>query len=175
MCSLLHYSTKPGLLHPVSSVWVWARIPLELPRMLRYIFPPHSQRWVFSTCWEKYLHVSFVTLTRSHPKDFKMFVCSQCEIFKFWGDKKLNYALAGGHWGHFYSTLTFSTKPTVSQKNLPMLKVTKQSQQSFKWQHNRLSMAAVILTQRLIMKSTLHLKSDDNDPFITDTWCPGHS
>lgn len=49
-----------------------------------------------------------------------------------------------------------------------MLKVTKQSQQSFKWQHNRLSMAAVILTQRLIMKSTLHLRSDDNDPFIID-------
>lgn len=111
------------------------------------------------------MHVSFVTLTRSHPKDFKMFVCSQREIFTFLGDRKKNEIML---WQVDTEDI-FIPKPTVSQKNLPMLNVTKQSQQPFKWQHNRLSMAAVILTQRLIMRSTLHLRSDDNDPFITDT------
>lgn len=70
------YSTKPGLLHPVSSVWVWARIPLDLPRMLRYIFPPGSQRLVFFKMFsfgrrEKCLHVSLTLPSRSHPKDFE--------------------------------------------------------------------------------------------------------
>lgn len=45
-------------------------------RMLRYIFPPHSHRLVFSRCFllaeEKCLHVSLIAPPRSHPKDFIM-------------------------------------------------------------------------------------------------------
>lgn len=45
--------------------------------------------------------------------------------------------------------------------------ILKQLLEFFEWHNNRLSL--VILTRRLIIRSTLHLRSDDNDPFITDT------